>query len=102
MDPERLFSGEVGRYYGCRFIEENNVLKNTLGGSTFGEAVFFGADAVMEGVAIPEEVRARVPGDYGRRKGIAWYAILGWKKIWDYSDDSEEHIIHVTEGTATS
>lgn len=101
-DPERLFSGEVGRFYGCRFIEETNFLVNTLGGSTFGEAVFFGGDAVMEGIAIPEEVRAAIPRDYGRRKGVAWYALLGWKRIWDMTSDGISHIIHVTEGTATS
>lgn len=94
-DPSKLFTGEVGKYYGCRFIEENNILSNILGGS-YGEAVIFGADAVMEGVALPEEVRAKIATDYGRSKGIAWYALLGFKKIWDYSTDSEGHIIHVT------
>ena len=96
-DPERLFSGEVGRYYGVRFIEENNALSNILGsGAQYGEAVFFGADAVMEGIAIPEEVRAKTPTDYGRSKGLAWYFLGGFKKIWDYTDDGEYHIVHIT------
>ena len=94
-DPERLFSGEVGRYYGVRFIEENNALSNILG-AQYGEAVFFGADAVMEGIAIPEEVRAKTPTDYGRSKGLAWYFLGGFKKIWDYTDDGEYHIVHIT------
>lgn len=93
-DPERLFSGEVGRFYGCRFIEENNVLSNTKGGGAMGEAIFFGKDACMEGVAVPEELRAKVPTDYGRSRGVAWYGLMGWKKIWDVANDSEPHIIH--------
>jgi N4-gp56 family major capsid protein len=85
-DPERLFAGEVGRYYGCRFIEETNLLSNALN-SSYGEAVFFGADAVMEGVALPEEIRAKVATDYGRSKGVAWYALLGFKIIWSRAAD---------------
>jgi len=97
-DPERLFSGEVGRYYGCRFVEENNYLSNTLGsGVTTGEMVIFGAEAVAEGVAVPEEVRAKIPTDYGRSKGLAWYAILGFEKIWKATDtDQDDHIIHIS------
>ena len=94
-DPERLFSGEVGRFHGVRFIKDNNVLSNTMGtGGTSGEAIFFGADACMEGVAIPEELRAKVPTDYGRSQGVAWYSLLGYKKIWDVANDAEPHIIH--------
>ena len=86
-DPDRLFAGEVGRYYGCRFIEETNYLDNTIGVSDVGgEACFFGSDAVMEAVALPEEVRAKIPTDYGRSKGLAWYGICGWKLIWEEAD----------------
>jgi N4-gp56 family major capsid protein len=100
-DPERLFNGEAGRYYGCRFIEETNYLVNTLGSSAgtnaLGEAVVFGAEACIEGIAVPEEVRAKVPTDYGRSKGLAWYAILGYKKMWKASDSGQDdHIIHIT------
>lgn len=94
-DAVKLFNGEVGKYHGCRFVEETNLLSNILGGS-YGEAVFFGADAVMESIAIPEEIRMKVPGDYGRSKGVCWYGIMGFQCIWNYSDDTEEHIIHVT------
>ena len=94
-DPERLFSGEVGKIEGVRIIEETNYLSNARGGSTYGEAVMFGADAVMEAVALPEEIRAKIPTDYGRSKGVAWYGILGFAKIWDYTGDSECHIIHI-------
>lgn len=94
-DPQRLFTGEVGRFYNCRFITENHVLSNTQSdGSTNGEAIFFGGDAVMEGVAIMEELRAKVPTDFGRSRGVAWYFLGGWKKIWDVTNDTEPHIIH--------
>jgi N4-gp56 family major capsid protein len=94
-DPERLFSGEVGRYHGVRFIEENNYLSNTAGSSALeGEAIFFGADAVMEAVTIPEELRAKIPTDYGRSKGIAWYALLGFSKVWDLTTDAQPKIVH--------
>ena len=101
-DPERLFNGEVGRFYGCRFIEETNLLVNTLGSAAgsfprLGEAVVFGAEAVIEGIAVPEEIRAKVPTDYGRSKGLAWYAILGYKKMWKAADSGQDdHIIHIT------
>jgi len=89
--------GEVGKYFGCRFMEETNFLSNTLGSSSnAGEAVFFGDDAVREGIAIPEEIRIKISTDYGRDLGLAWYAILGWQKVWDFSDDSDARIIHVT------
>jgi len=94
---KNLYTGEVGTYYGCRFIEETNFLSNVLGSSSVdGEAVFFGADAVREGIVIPENVRIDLPKDFGRDQAIAWYYLGGFKKTWDYSSDGETHIIHVT------
>jgi len=90
-----LAIGEVGKYYGCRFIEETNVLSNVLG-SYYGESVFFGADAVREGIVIPEEIRMDIPKDFGRDQATAWYALLGFVKTWDFSADGETRIIHVT------
>lgn len=93
----RLFSGEVGRFYMGRFVEETNVLPNNLGTNTvFGGGVAFGADAVMEGVAVPVEFRQKVPTDYGRSQGLAWYALLGWQKIWDETTDGDERCVHIT------
>ena len=97
-NPDVLLRGEVGRFYGCRFVETNatGTLSNTKGSNNIGEAVFFGADPVIEGMAIPEEIRAKNPEDYGRDKGVAWYFLGGWKRVWDISDDSEEHIVRFT------
>ena len=95
MDP--LMRGEIGKYYGCTFVEETNVLSNVLGtNSNTGEAIFCGGDAVREGIVIPEEMRIDIPKDFGRDNAIAWYALLGFKKTWSYSADGETRIIHVT------
>lgn len=92
-----VVSGEVGTYYGVRFIEETNSLSNSIGtGGAYGQAVFFGADSVYEAVAVPEEIRVKVSTDYGRDLGLAWYAILGFKRVWDYANDGEQHIVFVT------
>lgn len=97
-DPERLFSGEVGRYYGCRFMEETNVLANKVGAAALykGEAIFFGDDPIVEAVAVPEELRAKIPTDYGRDKGLAWYALLGWSLTYDTATAGEAKIVHLT------
>ena len=92
-----LMDGDIGKYYGVRFIEETNALSNAIGnGSAYGSAVFFGGDAVREGVCIPEELRIKKGDDYGRDLGMAWYGMNGYKKTWDYSTDGESRIIYVT------
>jgi len=94
IDP--LYRGEVGRYYGCRFVEETNFLVNSDGSNgLYGEAVFFGADAVREGIAIPEEIRIGIPTDFGRDQAIAWYSLLGFQQVWDFSADGQTRIITV-------
>ena len=91
-----LYRGEVGQYYKTRFVEETNFLVNSDGSNgLYGEAVFFGADAVREGIAVPEEIRVGIPSDYGRDQGIAWYALLGFTQTWDFSVDGQTRIITV-------
>ena len=83
-----LFNGEVGQYYGCRFIEETNVLVNTLGsGAVDGEAVFFGADAVREGIVVPEDIRIDLPKDFGRDQAIAWYYLGGFVSCYSFAEN---------------
>lgn len=102
-DPEFRFNDEIGKYYGVRFVEDNNILLNTIGSNTNkGEAVLFGEEAVAEAVALPEELRYEET-DLGRSKKLGWYSILGFKKIWDLATDDLnstgkgiERIIHVT------
>lgn len=80
-------NGEIGSYYKCRCVRETNAMDNAIGASNItGEAYFFGDDAVMEAVALPEEIRYE-EDDFGRSKKLAWYAMLGFKIIWEGDPD---------------
>lgn len=74
-----ILNGEIGRYEGMRFVEQTNVGKGkTNNGTAWTAAVsdwayFFGEDTVAEIVVVPEEIRGKIPGDYGRSRGVAWY-----------------------------
>jgi N4-gp56 family major capsid protein len=97
---QQIFKGEVGRYENFRFVEQNEIPKGHANDAAFNKtagsvnniyqsvddawnngkaswALFFGADTVLEAPAVPEEIRAKLPGDYGRDKGIAWYYLGG-------------------------
>lgn len=92
-----VFAGEVGEFFKTRFVEETGFLSNAIGtGAAFGQAVFFGADQVYEAVAVPEEIRVKIPMDYGRDMGLAWYSLLGFKTVWNFNVDAEQHIVFVT------
>ena len=92
-----IFAGEVGDFYHTRFVEETGYLSNSIGSSTaYGQAVFFGNDQVYEAVAVPEEIRVKIPQDFGRDMGLAWYALLGFKTVWNYAVDTEQHLVYVT------
>ena len=96
-DPERLFTGEIGRYYGVRFVEETNYFANTFTNGTAynGPAVYFGADPGVEGIVVPLEIRAKIPTDYGRDKGLAWYFLGGWQITFSTSNYGEVKIVYV-------
>lgn len=95
----RIMNGEIGKYEGVRFVEQNFIPKGGAEDSvTFDPytrtadawnnaqsswAFYFGADTVMEALAIPEEIRAKIPGDYGRSRGIAWYTLGGFGIVHD-------------------
>jgi N4-gp56 family major capsid protein len=92
-----IFNGEVGNYYMTRFVEETGFLNNAIGSSTaYGQAIFFGSDIVYEAVAVPEEIRVKIPTDFGRDQGLAWYALLGFKLVWNLAADGEQHLVYVT------
>lgn len=76
---QMIYNGEIGKYEGVRFIEQNNIAK--AGFTTNNKsnwAYFFGEDTVAEAIVIPEEMRGAIPTDYGRSKGIAWYYLGGF------------------------
>lgn len=91
-----IFAGEVGRYESVRFIEQNEVPKGHANDAAFSATStsanyvykatddawnnaksswcsFFGSDNVIEAVAVPEEIRAKLPQDFGRDNAVAYY-----------------------------
>jgi N4-gp56 family major capsid protein len=81
-----IMNGEVGRYEGVRFVEQTNVPKGNAGvawtNAKSDWAYFFGADTVAEGVIVPEEMRGKIPSDYGRSRGVAWYYLGGFGIVY--------------------
>lgn len=89
-----IFNGEIGRYESFRFIEQTFIPKGGAADSTAFDpwagvadawnnnlsswAFHMGGDTVTEAVCVPEEIRAKLPGDYGRSRGIAWYYLGGF------------------------
>ncbi len=81
-----IFNAEIGRYENVRYVEQTNIPKGISTDGLTGTAwasgndwiFFFGEDTVAEGVACPEEMRAKIPTDYGRSKGVAWYYLGGF------------------------
>lgn len=108
-----IFNGEIGRYEQTRAVEQTNVPKggaadvtpttqasNALNNTTdawnggFSDWLFFmGDDTVIEGVAIPMEVRAKIPTDFGRSKGLAWYYLGGFAAIRASTDPANWSVI---------
>ncbi len=96
--PETKANGEVGRIENMRFVRTNhgNALSKVGTSSVLGEGVVFGKDAVALAEALTPELRASIPADYGRSKGIAWYGILAFGIIWDTANAGEARIVRVT------
>ena len=89
-----IMNGEIGRFDNIRYIEQTSIPKggaantgsfnpttdtadvwdNALSSWIF----FFGDDTVAEGIAVPEEMRGKIPTDFGRSRGIAWYYLGGF------------------------
>ncbi len=82
-------NGEVGRYESVRFVEQTHIAKEAFTNSDF--VYFFGEDTVAEAVAIPEEIRGKIPTDFGRSKGIAWYYLGGFGLV--HSAASQSRIV---------
>lgn len=88
----KIRNGEIGRYEGMRFTEQTSVATGGAEDSTTWTfrvadawnnapadwAFFFGEDTVAEAIVIPEEVRGKIPTDYGRSRGVAWYYLGGF------------------------
>jgi N4-gp56 family major capsid protein len=96
-----IMNGEIGRYENTRFVEQTNIaagvgtngISTANGGDmaawTNGKSdwiYFFGEDTVGEAITVEEEVRAKIPTDYGRSQGISWYYVGGFGLIHSYSN----------------
>lgn len=102
----RIFRGEVGKYEQIRAVTQNFIPKGGAQDSTTFDpytktadawnngqsswAFFFGGDTVMEAIIVPEEIRAKIPSDYGRSKGIAWYYLGGFGIVHDGDEDPDQ------------
>jgi len=87
-----IMNGEIGRYENTRYVEQTNIAKGIgstgIAAAGGGDMVpwtkggdwifFFGNDTVAEAIAVPEEMRGKIPSDYGRSKGVAWYYLGGF------------------------
>jgi N4-gp56 family major capsid protein len=73
-----IMNGEIGRYESVRFVEQTNIAKDTFTKGVSNWAYFFGQDTAAEGIATPEEMRGKIPTDFGRGKGVAWYYLGGF------------------------
>lgn len=95
---QKVMNGEYGRFpEGLRMIEQTTIPVGgatdsttfdpftdtgdawNAGTGTLGDWVFvFGEETVCEAIHTPPEIRAKIADDYGRSKGIAWYALIGY------------------------
>lgn len=88
-----IMNGEVGRYEGVRFIEQTNIASESWSNSKSDAIFFFGEDTVAEAVACPEEIRGKIPSDYGRSKGVAWYYLGGFGIIHNATGAAQNRIV---------
>ena len=106
---QMILNGEIGRYENIRYVEQTHIPKGGAADSTTydpetGTAdawdnglsdwiYFLGEDTVAEGISVPEEIRAKIPTDYGRSKGVAWYYVGGFGIIHDTSNPDDGRIV---------
>lgn len=105
-----VMNGEIGRYEGVRFCEQTHINKggayDSITAGTYDPIApggadpwnnnlsdwcyYFGEDTVAEALAIPEEIRGAIPTDFGRDRGVAWYALLGFGIVHGEVTDSAQ------------
>lgn len=94
-----IFNGETGRYEGIRFVEQTNIPVGIAGSGTAwtnglsDTAFFFGADTVVEAIVEPEQIRGKIPTDFGRSRGIAWYYLGGFGIVHNETGASQNRIM---------
>lgn len=88
-----IFNGEVGRYEGVRFVEQTNIPTEAWSNAKSDAAFFFGADTVAEAIVEPEQIRGKIPTDFGRSRGIAWYYLGGFGIVHNATDGLQNRIL---------
>lgn len=83
-----IMNGEVGRYENVRYVEQTNIAKSSWSNAKSDWIFFCGEDTVAEAIATPEEIRAKIPTDYGRSQGVAWYYLGGFGIVHTQSAES--------------
>lgn len=86
-----IMNGEIGRYEGVRFVEQTNIAKAGWSQGKSNQVFFFGEDTAAEAMVIPEEMRGKIPTDYGRSMGVAWYYLGGFGIV--HTQPSQARII---------
>lgn len=90
----KILNGEVGRHYeGIRFFEQTAISSESWTNGVSDAAYFFGEDTVAEAIVCPEEVRGKIPTDYGRSKGVAWYYLGGFGIVHNQTGASDNRIM---------
>lgn len=90
----KIINGEIGRIDNVRFAEQTWINKGTATNGTAWTSgladwvYFFGEETVAEAGAVWPEIRFKIPTDYGRSKGVAWYALEGFAIMYDSTTDS--------------
>jgi N4-gp56 family major capsid protein len=69
---KNVMRGEMGRFEHTRFVKQTNIASASWANGESDAAFFFGEETVGEGMSTPEHVRAKIPDDYVRSKGLAW------------------------------
>ena len=88
-----IFNGETGRYEGIRFVEQTNIASEGWANDLSDAVFFFGADTVVEAIVEPEQIRGKIPSDYGRSRGIAWYYLGGFGIVHNATGASQNRIM---------
>jgi N4-gp56 family major capsid protein len=90
---QRIMNGEIGRYENTRYIEQTNVAKEVWSTGKSNWIYFFGEDTVAEAICIPEEIRGKIPTDFGRSRGIAWYYLGGFGIVHSGDNNAQTRIM---------
>lgn len=104
-----IMNSEIGRFENIRYVEQTQIPKGGAADSTTWNATtktadawdnalsdwcfFFGEDTVCEGITCPEEIRGKIPTDFGRSKGVAWYYLGGFGIVHGSATPDEARIV---------